>query len=196
MPEETTDSTIEETTEETTDDTEETTDDETTDDAEETTEDEAINADDFEPEARGGKYEVEKDEDDDDMDADDKARIDKQISRQLTPLQRRIQDQNDTIEVNDYVMNNPEMSKYKPVILKYMKHDAYKNIPVKNIASIVAGGDMKKIGAKLEREASQKVKATKKGGSSSRGKDTNKYDPTTSTFAEHEAEMARVKGQR
>lgn len=155
-----------------------------------------INPDDFAIEERS-KPTVPQDnpDDDDGMDPDDKARISKVVDKRLSPIEERLQKQQDEIEVNDYILNNPEMSKYKPVILKYMASPAYKSVPVKGIAAIVAASDMQKIGAAKERAAQRKVAETKNGGAATRGAEPVKFNPTTASFTEMEREIARVKGQ-
>jgi hypothetical protein len=110
-------------------------------------------------------------EDDDSMDEDERKAIDSRIQKQLTPIQKQIQRQNDEIEVNGFLVDNPEYSKYKPAIMKFIGHSAYKNIPVSAIAAIVSSKDSQRIGAAKERAAAAKVKGTQAGGNQTRSND-------------------------
>ena len=158
---------------------------------------EVINPEDYTPEAREtGAGDTGIADDDDETDPEDKARIDKRISRQLTPLQQTIQKQNDEIEVNSYIQDNPEFTKYKPAIIKYVAHPAYKNVAISNIAAIVSAKDAQKMGAAKERAAQAKAAEAKANSNAqSRTQSPGKFDATKATFAEMEAEVARVKGQ-
>ena len=158
--------------------------------------DDPINPDDFEIEARDfGDDSDDSDDSDDDIDPEDRARINKVVDKRMSKAEKMIQNQNDEIAVNTFIINNPEMAKYKPVIKKYMTHKAYRNIPVKHIASIVSAKDMKKIGAKMERQAQKKVNQTKNPGNGSRKTAPPKFDAASASFGEMELEIAKVKGQ-
>jgi hypothetical protein len=154
---------------------------------------------DQEPEVRNKEEEKDDgkgDEDEDDLDPDDKKTINKIIDKKLSPLQQKIQRQNDEIDVNSYIVDNPEYAKYKPTMLKYLAHPAYKNIPVKNIASIVAGNDLQKLGAKKEREAAKKAKATRSKESSGRKAGGGKVDWLKASDKEYEKKLQEVRGMR
>jgi hypothetical protein len=77
-----------------------------------------------------------------------------------------------------------------------MKHPAYKNIPVKNIAAIVAARDLQKIGAMKEREAQRKANETRGGGSSARPTPGAGKDWHRAPKAEVEAKKAEVLGRQ
>lgn len=103
----------------------------------------------------------------------------------------------DKQEVDDYVRDNPQFAKYAPVILKYMQNPAYSNIPVKNIAPMVAANDLLKMGARMEREAQKKVAETKDGGQQVRKPSGGaKIDWSTASKDEFAAQKAKVLGQR
>lgn len=164
---------------------------------------EDINVDDYTPEIRGDDGRDDgvnndggNDEDDEDLDIDDKKAINKVIDQKLTPLQKQIQKQNDEIEVNSYIVDNPELAKYKPVILKYMNNSAYKNVPVKNIAAIVSANEMQRIGARKERDAARKANNTKNKGSQARKPDGGKVDWLNASKEEFNKKLAEVKGIR
>ena len=158
--------------------------------------DSGINADDFNPEERGNKGDSGvADDGDDDIDPEDKAQITKVVNKELSPLKATIQKQNDEIEVNSYITEHPEAAKYKPVMMKYLAHPTYKNIPVKNIAAIVMSGEMQKIGAAKERAAQKKVLESKGGnGSHVRTPAGGAKDYAKLSDKEMEAEIAKAKG--
>jgi len=156
-------------------------------------EDDDINPDDYDPEVRKEAKKDEDEDEDDDLDPDDKKTISKVIDKRLSPVEQQIQRQNDEIEINNYLVENPEMSKYKPVMLKYLQHPAYSNIPVKNIAAMVASKDMQKLGAKKEREASRKANETRQRGS--QANNSKPVDWLTAPKKDFEAELQRVKTQ-
>lgn len=167
-------------------------DDEETDDEK----DEEVDIDDFEPETRTETEKKKDKEDEDDVDPDDAKTIEKVVDKKLSPLQAQIQKQNNEIEANSYISDNPEMAKHKPVILKYMAHPAYKNIPVKNIAAIVSSSDQQKIGAKKERVAAKKAADTKSKGTQARKPKGGKVDWLKAPKADYDKKLAEVKGMR
>lgn len=133
-------------------------------------------------------------EEDDEVLPEDKKVISKVVNDALTPLQNQLQEQADQAELTNFVSDNPEYSKYKDTIKVYMKHPAYKNIPVKNIAAIVASKDMQKLGAQKEREAREAAEATRGGGSTARLAPGQK-DWSTASKEEFEAKKAEVFGR-
>lgn len=104
----------------------------------------------------------------DEIDPDDAKTIGAVVEKQTASVKQRLQETQDRVEVDEYVADNPQFSKYKPVILKHMKHPAYSKIPVKNIAAMVASEDLMKMGAKAEREAQSKADSTKTKGTTVR----------------------------
>ena len=171
-------------------------DDDKKDEEDEEDEEEEPIPDDIEPETREKIEEPKKDkEDDEEVDSDDEKIISKVIDKKLSPLTKKIQQQNDEIEVNSYIVDNPEMAKYKPLILKYITHPAYKNIPVKNIANMVSANDQQKIGAEKERKAKDDADKTKDGSDTSR-QEKGKTDWANASNEEVEAEIAKAKGMR
>lgn len=131
-----------------------------------------INPDDVEIKTRGkndSKTDDDKGDDDEDDtdDSDDEKNIGKVVDKKLGDFkgsQSEIQGIKDKQEVTEFVGDNPEFKPYRDVMLKYMAHPAYKNIPVENIAKIVAADDLQKLGAKKEREAATKAKSTQDSG--------------------------------
>jgi len=169
--------------------------------ADEDNEEEEKGGDDFEnmePETRGEEEKKEEkplDNDEEEIDPEDEKVINRVVDRKLSPIAEKIQKQNDEIEVNTYLVDNPEMAKYKPAILKYASHSAYKNIPISNIAAIVSAKDQQKIGAKKEREARENSDKTKDGSNPTR-KTEGKVDWANASLEEVEAQIAKAKGMR
>lgn len=157
-----------------------------------------FNFDDIEVETRSkeDKNIDDKDKEEEDVDPEDEKTIGKIVDKRLNPIQERIQRQNDELEVNDYLMDNPDLKAYKPVMLKYLSHPAYKNIPVANIAAIVASKDLMKLGAKKEREAQSKANATKDNSKPFRKSGTSKIDWSTASKEEFDDYHAKVLGQK
>ena len=141
------------------------------------------------PEVRNQPKEKKEGEEDDEEDE-----VAKTVRTKVDETIRPIKDKQ---EVDDYVRDNPQFSKYAPVILKYMQNPAYANIPVKNIAPMVAANDLMKLGAKMEREAQAKVNSTKDGGTQVRKPSGGaKVDWATASKDEFAAQKAKVLGQR
>ena len=79
-------------------------------------------------------------------------------------------------------------------MLKYMQNDAYKNIPVKNIAAMVSSGDQQKLGAQKERLAADRAGKTRDPSGSARKPGAGKVDWGTAPKAAFDKKMAEVKG--
>ena len=137
----------------------------------------------------------EKIEDEGEIDPDDEKIISKIVDRKIDPFRKENQALKDEIEVNSFIQSKPEFAKYKPVILKYMSHEAYSKIPVHNIATMVASNDLQKMGAQNEREAQKKANETKSPGSGVRKSDMGAVDWTKASKEEYEAQRAKVLGQ-
>lgn len=136
-------------------------------------------------------------DDDDEIDPEDRKNISKVVDDKLDDFSGKldeVQKVKDQQEVSDFVGDNPEFKSYKGVLLKYMAHPAYKNIPVKSIAAIVAGDDLQKLGAKKEREAAQKAKDTQGGGTTIRKPAGGKTDWTSVSKEAFEKKKNEVMG--
>ena len=156
---------------------------------EEEEKDEPIDINAINPEVRNLPKEKKEGEEDDEEDE-----VAKTVRTKVDETIRPIKDKQ---EVDDYIRDNPHFQKYAPVILKYMQNPAYANIPVKNLAPMVASNDLMKIGAKMEREAQKKVADTKDGGTQVRKPSGGaKVDWNTASRDEFAAQKAKVLGQR
>ena len=129
-----------------------------------------------------------------DIDPEDAKTIGRVVEKQTASVKARLQDTQDRLEVDSYVASNPQFEKYKPVILKHMKHPAYSKIPVKNIAAMVAAGDLMKMGAKAEREAQTKADSTKTKGTMARKPVGGKTDWKKAPKESFEKQVQKVKG--
>lgn len=134
-------------------------------------------------------------EEDDDILPEDRKVIDKVVNEALNPILRQVQEQRDQVELANFLSANSEYGKYRSKIEVYMKHPAYQNIPIKNIAMIVAGNDLQKIGAQKEREAQAAANATKGGGSTARAA-VGQKNWYTASKDEFEIKRAEVLGRQ
>lgn len=134
----------------------------------------------------------------DDVDEDEVKTISKIVSKQTAGATKKMQEFQDKLEVDNFIQERPEFAKYKKGILKYLQHPVYSKIPVKNIANIVAGEDLIKIGAAKERQAQQKVAASKQTGTAVR--ETANINQTVdwkkATKGDIEAQRRKVLGHR
>ncbi len=133
-------------------------------------------------------------EDDEDVLPEDEAAITKVVNKRIAPFENQVKQQQDVIDVNNLIVSRPEYAPYREQILAYAKHDAYKQIPIHNIAAIVTAKDQQKIGARKEREAQKKVAETKEGGTTARPVDGKKIDWHNATADDYKAKRAEVFG--
>ena len=131
-----------------------------------------------------------------DIDETDVKVIGSIVEKQTASVKKALQEQKDQLEVDDFISKKPEFAKYKPVILKYLKHDVYSKIPVKNIAAMVAADDLVRLGAKKEREAQAKADSTKTGGTIARKPEGGTTDWSRASKEDFEAHKRRVMGQQ
>lgn len=157
------------------------------------TEDEEIDLDKITPETRRQREEKKEEEDEDEIDPEDNKRISKIVDKQVGSKMVEIENK---MEVQAFVAAKPEFAKYQGVILKYMNHPDYANIPVHNIAAIVASRDLIKIGAAKEREAQKKVNETKSPGQTVRKPTGTQKDWHTASKEDFEAQKAKVLGRQ
>lgn len=147
-----------------------------------------------------------KDDDEDDgiLDEDKKA-FEKFASRLIKPLQDEIsalKGNTDNVavvsDVNSFLTDHSEYAKYKAGIVKYAQHPSYSNVSIDNIAFIVSGKDQQAIGARKEREAVAKAKATqiKENGGDTIVEDKNaKPDFLAMPKKDFEAARSKILGQ-
>ncbi|MCR4306300.1 MAG: hypothetical protein NUV73_04430 [Candidatus Daviesbacteria bacterium] len=136
----------------------------------------------------------EKEDDDDEVLPEDEEAINKVVSKRLTPVENQVKQQQDVNDINNLIASKPEYAPYREQILAYAKHDAYKQIPIHNIASIVAAKDQQKIGARKEREAQRQAAATKGGGTTSRSTGSQTTDWRTVSKDDYIKKRTEVMG--
>ena len=154
---------------------------------------EALNYDDLEPEVRS--REEEKVEYGDDVDPEDIKVIGGIVEKQTASGKRQLQATQDKLEVDTFIQERPEFTKYRPAIVKYMQHPAYSQIPVKNIASMVAANELMQLGATKEREAQAKADGSKTKGSPARTPNAGQTDWKKAPKEDFEAQKRKVLGQ-
>lgn len=145
------------------------------------------------PEVRRQREEEKKEEEEEEIDYDDQKRISKIVQREVGS---KLVEMENKSEVQAFVASKPEFAKYQGVILKYMAHPDYANIPVHNIAAIVASKDLMKIGAAKEREAQDKVNKTKDSGTTVRKLESQSKDWHTASKEDFEAQRNKVLGRQ
>jgi len=131
-----------------------------------------------------------------DIDPDDVKTVGAIVEKQTAPLKKALQEQQDMAEIGEFVGDHPEYAKYKRTIFKYLQHPAYINIPVKNIAAMVASGDLIRLGAEKEREAQSKADATRSGGDVVRKSGGGETDWSRASIADFEAQKRIILGQK
>lgn len=155
-----------------------------------------INIDEINPETRTKVKKQPKSDEEEEVDPEDAAAIGKVVDGKLEQVSKDMRDTKDQVEVDSFIRDNPEYSKYRAVALKYMKNSAYNNIPASNIIAMVSAKDQQKIGAKKEREATAKAKATQSAGNSVRKPESGGFDWAKATPEEMEAKKNEVLGRR
>lgn len=152
-------------------------------------EEEEIDVEKYNPEVRKEKKEKDLPVDDDEIDPDDQKRISKVVDEKIGSTVRELENK---IEVSNFLRSKPEFVKYEQVMLKYMSHPDYANIPVHNIAAIVSSKDMMKIGAAKERAAQKTVEETKNPGTAVRKVEADVKDWYNASKEDFEAQKAKI----
>jgi len=134
--------------------------------------------------------------DEEEVDPEDEKTIGKIVDKRLGAVTDDLRATKDQLEVDALLRDRPELSKYRGVILKHMKHPAYQNIPAHNIAAMVAAKDQQAIGAKKEREAADKANKTKGGGTSARKPGGGAIDWAKATPEEVAAQKNKILGRQ
>jgi hypothetical protein len=136
------------------------------------------------------------DDDDDGISPDDEKLVEKVVERKYGKYFSRDEERDAKAEVKEFLNTDPQgkyFKKYEDKILKWSRHPNRANVPLRTIALELAGNDLLKIGAELEREAQKKADESKAGGGSARATEGGKKDWSNATPAEVEAEIERVK---
>lgn len=147
-----------------------------------------------EPESKEIK-ESEKAVEGEEIDPDDEKTIGKVVDKRLASISnqlKEVQRLRDETEVTSFLTTKPEYTKYRGVMLKYISHPAYSDVPIHNIAAIVAASDLQKLGAKKEREAQAKAKETQGSGSPARKPEGGKVNWQGATKEEFEQKRNEI----
>lgn len=152
-------------------------------------------------EKKSKKVTPEPEDEDDEVDPDDQAAIGKAVKKEIRPLQdqmdaqtKRSQTLADAGEVDSYIRDNPEFSKYRANALSYMK--THPSLVAEDAIRIVSSKDQQKIGAQKERDAAKKAEETQGGGSSARKPKAGKIDWDTASAKDVAAKKAEILDQR
>lgn len=129
------------------------------------------------------------------VDPKDKEAVGKVVQEKMAPILERQEELNRKTEINAFLVENPSFTKYRESIEAYKNHPNYKNIPVNEIARMVAAGDLMKMGARAEREAARKAASTQSKGSSARPAGGTK-DWGSAAKDDYLAKRAEVMGHR
>jgi len=118
------------------------------------------------------------------------------IERKLDTQGSEVSQLANKVEVSEFLVDKPEYRKYKNSILRHMEHEAYSNIPVHNIASMVSAKDMQKLGAEKERMTAKTVADTKSSGSTTRTPEKGETDWSSMSKEEFEKHKSEVMYRR
>lgn len=156
---------------------------------------ETVNPDDFDVETYKEKKEEETKVEG--VDEEDQEVIKKVVKAETGKTNQQIRQLQVQSKVDRFISDNPDMKKYRDVIIKYKTtpRSVYQNVPVEKVAKMVAYEDAQKMGAKKEREANQKVKKTKGGGTSRRKGKGGEKDWMGMSKEEYKKEKAKVLGR-
>lgn len=154
-----------------------------------------LSADDFEVKLREVKNNEQVDYGED-IDPEDAKTIGAIVDKQTAGFKQQLRKTQDRNEVEAFLQDKPQFSKYKQVILKALDNETWGKLPVSSVAYAIAGEDMMKLGAKAEREAQIKADSTKTGGTMARRPQGQAKDWTKASKADFEAHRRSVLGQR
>ncbi len=126
-----------------------------------------------------GREEAKEKGDDEEVELTPNARA--AIRKELEPIVRGMKESADDIEVREYLSSHPEHQKYEKAIRRRM--EAWKEVPVDEIAKTVAFGEESTKRQQKKEEVESKAKGSKMGGSSSRAEEP-KLPSTQAEFAE------------
>jgi len=132
----------------------------------------------------------------DDIDPDEAKTIGTIVEKQTASVKKALQEAQDRLEVDSFIQSKPEYAKYKGAILKYLQHPVYSQIPVKNIATMVAANDLIKLGAEMERQAQTKAATTQTTGTQARSVQGNVSDWRKMNKSDFESHKRRIMGHQ
>jgi len=126
---------------------------------------------------------------------DDEEVVSRIISEKFGDKFAQLEEQTLTTEIKEFVSSNEIFKGKENIIKKYAAHEAYKNLPIEQVAYAALGKELLKIGAEKANMADKEAINSSTGGGSSRGSDTGKKDYMSMTDEEMEIEIMKAKGQ-
>ncbi len=109
------------------------------------------------------------DEDEDGLAPEDAAAIDRHLDKRLKPLIEREEQAEVETQIAAFVSQNPDFKPFAAKVQKWALHDAWKNVPIKQIFYAAAGDKLMQLGAKRGKNADEKARKGRTGGSSGDG---------------------------
>lgn len=110
-------------------------------------------------------------DEDDDIDEEDEKVIKKVASKMLAPIFEKQIAEEDEMEVQQFVANNPDFKPYEAKVKVFMKHPSRRDLPIESIFYEVAGPDLLKIGAARAKAADDEARENSAGGGSGSGEE-------------------------
>ena len=151
---------------------------------------------DFEPETRyEDVYNEEDQSSDEELVAEDREAINKVTNEKIQPLAERLEYMETVSDIDSFIGSKPEYVKYRNSMVKYATHSAYSNIPIHNIAAIVASKDLERLGAEKERNIQKEVSETQGFGKTIREEPGSQNDWSKATKEDIERKRQEVLGQ-
>lgn len=105
------------------------------------------------------------DEDEDGLAPDDAAAIDRHLERKLKPILEREEQSEVETQIAAFTSQNPDFKPFAAKVQKWALHEAWKNVPIKQIFYAAAGDKLMQLGAKRGKAADVKAKKGRTGGS-------------------------------
>jgi hypothetical protein len=108
-------------------------------------------------------------EEDDDIDPEDERVVSKIVAKHMAPILEEKARNEDVAEIDKFISDNPEFSKYKKKVAVMSEHPSRASVPIKDLFFAVAGNDLMKIGADRAKKAADNADRGNSGGGSPRG---------------------------
>lgn len=138
---------------------------------------------------KGG--DADEDEDEDGLAPEDAAAIDRHLDKRLAPILAKEEQSEVETQIAAFISSNPDFKPYAAKVQKWALHDAWKNVPIKQIFYAAAGDKLMSIGAKRSKVADDKAKKGRTGGSG--GEDNGSKSWKDAPLEDVGKEIERVK---
>lgn len=113
--------------------------------------------------------------------------ISETINKAVAPIYDVVKRQEDERELSDYLVSNPVMKQYEKLARKVMEHPAYRDVAISFIFSALSAKDAEMRGAEKAKQAEEKAKKNKIGGSGRRTESDGELDIWNMTDTEFKA---------